>query len=210
MTTRMTPECAPLVRRPTNWLESYHRLQAFGDANPNLFRYPTNFTRQGVCLPRDTLIENVEIECPSQHLPDVVVAGEIAVSAKLREVIENVEPGVHQFHRLPVTCLKGERATVDYYILIAGNGAVLDQVDLEASTIARKTSGGLSKIIPPMRSDNDKIVINRIATAWWHLWWSWDIYNYLTISDEMKAAIEAAGIECLEFISMRESDRSAA
>ena len=205
MSTQLINKCAPVIRKPDTWIDSFRRLNAFGEANPHLFRVQTNFTRQGVALPRDTLVDKVSVECAVDDLPDVIGVGEIAVSAKLQAVIEDVEPDTHQFHHLPVTCLKGDMDTVDFYIVIVGHGPVFDQVDLAASTIDHKNGRGLSKIVPPQHSDQKKIVINRSGTAGQHLWWSWDIYNYLTISNEMKAAIDAASIGCLEFIELGES-----
>lgn len=209
---KATNECSPVVHQSAATLDALKRLNSYGDAHPELFPIKMAYSRHGVAIPRDTLPMEASVECSAVRLPDILAVGDIAISARLKNAIESVEPNIHTFYPIQIKCLKGDEAVVEYYLLVAGH-AIYEQVDLDATTQARKKAPdvpGASKVVAPTSADGRKIAIFRNRSNGWHLWWSWDIHFNLTISNELKAAIDSAGLRCLEFTELLETNEEKA
>lgn len=207
MDNKLLNACAPVVRRSESTLAALRNLNAYGEAHPELFPIKMAFSRHGVPIPRELLPISASVECRENELPEILLVGDLAISPALKRVIEAVEPNVHQFHSIPITCLRRGSAIVEYFILVVGH-AIYDQVDLSRTTQPLRPNApdirGVSKVVAPTEADGQKIAIFRDQSRRWHMWWSWDIHFNLTISNELKAAIEAADLRCLTFTELLE------
>ncbi|CAN5867823.1 hypothetical protein BH11PSE6_BH11PSE6_01030 [soil metagenome] len=178
---------------------------AYGWNNSGQFPFgPASWDRQGVRLPETLFPRSVHIQSGTGALPDAINAGGfLGCSQRLKDVIEELEPGVHQFHPVPVTVKAGERTPTTYYATVLGR-ALVDQVVLEQSTMKRSNGGGFAKVDNPSLWDGGKIAIDRSLSSGWHVWISWDLYTHWTCSDELKARLDAAKISCFDYIELRQ------
>lgn len=209
MNNRCSKACAPVVRQSESTLTALRNLNAYGEAHPEIFPIKMAFSRHGVPIPREMFPVSAYVECRENELPEILPVGDLAISPALKRVIEAVEPNVHQFHSISITCLRGGSTVVEYFILVVGH-AIYDQVDLGRTTQPLRPNTpdirGVSKVVAPTEADGQKVAIFRDQSRHWHMWWSWDIHFNLTISNELKAAIEAADLKCLTFTELLEVD----
>ncbi|MEQ1649394.1 MAG: DUF1629 domain-containing protein [Hyphomicrobiaceae bacterium] len=117
---------------------------------------------QGYPVDPTTMPTAVVYESKNKAVPDVEMAGggvEI-VSERVRDVIEQFEPGVHQF--LPVDVYRpkaNEPFTRRYWMIVCRR---IDSVDAAHSTITRRASG--------IWNADGQMVMNLSAIGSAHLW----------------------------------------
>jgi hypothetical protein len=193
----------PQVETLPSGTELFQAALDYHERHPGFFQYGGEFRSQGVLLPDELLPRAARVKSARKKLPDIFALSGLGVSERLKDSIEALEPGVHQFKEVPVTMKDGNPAPGRYFTTVVGHLA-RDQVVLERSTIAFYAGSALTKIAPPMSGDDGKVVIDRSRTGGWHLWYSEDIYSKETISDELKERWDALGVDCNLYIYLRE------
>lgn len=110
-----------------------------------------------------------------------------AVSEQLRNKIEELEPGVHQFFPIELELLKGERPDQPYYLLNIMN--VIDAIDPEKSvsdSIHSPYSFGTSHFWNrPESKRNTRIVLYKNVIAGMCIWNDVNSYGDIFMSDEL-------------------------
>lgn len=184
-------------------VELVSRQSAYGRAHPELFPKIGQWRQQGVWLPKDLLPDTARIVSAHKALPDYFSLAGLAFSNRLKEVVESLEPGVHQFKEVSVNLRSGVTAADRYYAVVLGHMAS-DQVVLEQSTIEPNTSPSLARIRPPEARDQKRICIDRSRSAGWHLWFAWDIYSRMIASNDLYSLMKREKITCFEYIELLE------
>jgi len=205
MQTKVLARYVPKVETIPSGIDLTKRRNVYGREHPELFPRRSEWTCQGVFLPDDLFPVRACIKSRHKSLPDAINLAGFGFSERLKDIVESVEPGVHQFHEVPVFMPSGEPAPMRYFAAIIGHIAT-DQVVVEASTIGPGNPKGFSKIKAPTPQDHNKIAIDRAKTPGWHLWDSWDIYLTLTVSDRLREKIIGSGVHCFDFTRLIEID----
>ena len=129
--------------------------------------------------------------------------GILAVDEALKEIIERLEPGVHQFFPIEIRLRNGKLYPEKYYILVIGQ--YFDSFSPEGSD---KFSFKLDKV--RFSYENNKAGISGLAFrksvfGGAHLWRERRIIGLLTcFSDELQAEITKAGLHIPKHYRMRE------
>ena len=184
--------------------ELWERRVAYREAHPELFRTRAAVYVQGVHLPRELFPAEAHVQTKTREPPDILNMSGYGVSERIKRLIESVEPGVHQFVEVPTYLRNGEPAPQRYYGMSLGQVAY-HQIDDELTTIRRTRGNRIESPDPTYRRGH--IAINRDETAGWHAWFSSDIFNCLTISDELHAFFKAEKVPGLDYTRLIERDR---
>ncbi len=156
---------------------------------------------QGVHLPASLFPTDARVRSSTQNPPDFLTLAGWGVSERMKDIVEGVEPDVHQFVPVTIYLRNGKPTPKRYFAVVLGNLA-RDQIDDELTTLRRNPKG---KIEPPDSSGNrGTIKVNRNETRDWHAWFSRDIYDKFTISDELHAAIRREKIPGIDFTYLSE------
>ena len=188
--------------------ELFRAQSAYHERHPGFFKFSTEFPNQGVPLPDELLPRAAQVKTAHKRLPDIFSLAGLGVSERLKNSIEALEPGVHQFKEVPVVMKDASPAIGRYFATVLGHLAT-DQVVLEQSTIAPSSGIGLAKIAVPTPEDDEKVVIDRTRTDGWNIWYSKDIYWMITISNELKALWDGMGVDCNVYVRLGETDSGA-
>ena len=145
-----------------------------------------------------------------QSLADLIELGAgIAVTGRLRDLIERLEPGRHQFWPVEIIQRSGEAYPSAYFFL-----RVLSQLDAfekeKSDPTCWKKSLQILKIAPPKEENARGIALSRNVIAGHHIWRGFvsaeagisgfDFY----VSDTLKAAIDEAGFRTMPFYQLKE------
>lgn len=193
----------PHVETTPSGQELFRAKSAYYERHPGFFKFATEFGNQGVLLPDELLPQAAHVTSAHKTLPDIINLAGLGVSERLKNSIEALEPGVHQFKEVPVRMKNASPAIERYFAAVLGHLST-DQVVLEQSTIAPSSGTGLAKIAVPAPGDDGKVVIDRSRTHGWHIWYSKDIYWMMTISDELKRRWNSLGVNCANFVRLAE------
>ena len=109
-----------------------------------------------------------------------------AVSAPLRAVIEELEPGLHQFNELEVTYKSGKPHEHRYYCLNV-RGYLYGSVIRELSTLQRMRNG-----VPDPKVKHEALVLDIDVIGNRHLWRAGDFHKKWFISDELARRVTQA------------------
>lgn len=184
--------------------QDLHKRQlAYRFANPSK-RVPFggSVLKQGLHVPLELLPQGAYIEDAIHALPDFLTMGCFGVSARIKHLIEQLEPDVHQFVYVP-TYLAGDSTPREYYIMVVGHAAD-NQIDNERTTIRRNSEGQIE--LPSVDGERGDIVINRSQTRDWHAWISADIFHCLTISDRLSQSFSDTNIPGIDQINIGGND----
>lgn len=116
------------------------------------------------------------------------------VSTKFRHVVEEFEPGVHQFVPVEILWKDGTHARSMFFFHVCNR---LDSVDHDVSTAAMSPSGML-------KPKTGTIVFSETQIGSHHIWHDKHIYRGLYVSDALHDELIASVISGLSF-SRRES-----
>jgi hypothetical protein len=138
----------------------------------------------------------IKVEGPKRNLPDVYEAGAKVVDEKFRAVVEELEPGVHQFFPVELLWSDGSSAGQRYWFFVCNR---LDTVDREKTT---KEFRNLWK-----SRGNGEFVFNRGQIGDHHIW----IDKFMASSDPLMSnamhdALVAAEITGMGFQEFSETD----
>jgi hypothetical protein len=131
------------------------------------------------------------------------MSGFPSFSPDLKELVEKLEPGVHQFVHVPISLGKGGEPLSSYAVSVR---TVLDDiVDYDRSPIGtRQTPWGTRLLNMPSINQGKMISIYRSKVAGKHLWVSSQISTKITISNELHNLIVERRLKGLDFIEINE------
>lgn len=131
----------------------------------------------------------------NRKLPDFITYGTVmVVSEKVREIIEEFEPGVHQLLPVDVYRPKANVPFARYYWLVVCNR--IDSVDRKNTTLKQGGRFGGSMWQPTERA-NDKLVFNLSLIGLAYLWRDPNLIGVMC-SDELVHSLREAGVTGLE------------
>ena len=163
--------------------------------------YGYELLHQGLRVPEHLFPTQAHVRSSTKDPPDLLTIAGRGVSERFKELMERLEPGVHQFVHVPTFLRGGAPTPKRYYALVLGQVATHQIVD-DLTTVQRKPDG---MILPPSRLMRGDLVINRGKTAGWHAWNSADIYNFFTISDQLNALLIKEKVHGLDRVFLTES-----
>jgi hypothetical protein len=140
----------------------------------------------------------VRVRITSNHTalePMVPLGKRYAVSQSIREFIETLEPGVHQFIPLEITFRNGEAPTEKYYLVNICN--LVDAVD-KANSRMKKSSYGSRFIVTG--SSNAKVVLKKRAIHEMSLWVDSSITGMNFMSDDLYEKLHLEKCTRFDFI----------
>lgn len=176
----------------------------FHSAHVDNMHYGTEFIADSLLPTRYTLAKHY------QALADLINLGAgIAVSARLRDLIEGFEPGKHQFWPVTLIQRSGEAYPNSYFMLRVLS--LLDAFDKDKSDPACwEKSVRILKITAPKEHHAHGVALSRSIIADHHIWRGFvsaesgiSGFNFY-VSDTLKAAIEEARLTMPPFHPLKE------
>ena len=121
----------------------------------------------------------------------------------LKDIIETLEPGVHQFWPIRIQTYKGIDHPTPYFGLVVGS--FLDAFSPEHSDAAvTEENGSRYYISAPTKKYVDKLVLKADAIGDAHLWRDGRLDTpELFLSDRLKAAVDEAGLRIPKHFKMK-------
>lgn len=170
---------------------------------PYYFKDMPHETPPGTRLAVEGFPRSLKIKSAHKALPDFfLLSGKYAVSSNTRDLLEDLEPGKHQFIPVELRRKNGEPFEGDFFVLHVC--AAVDAIVPEESDVhTKKTKGGreylqLSKV-RPMLTVNRSIIEKR------HFWTGDKNFNInFFCSDEFFKRATAAKLKGFDFTPMRE------
>jgi hypothetical protein len=115
----------------------------------------------------------------------------LAVDATLKEIIENLEPGVHQFWPLRITLPKGQEYPGSYYGMVIRR--FIDSFVPEQSDVRQTEDVFFAK--GPTKKDYGNLAVSKNVVAGAHLWHERRLRTPdVLFSDELQAEITRRGL----------------
>lgn len=159
------------------------------------FDFPVGKKRLGRALKPDNIPTKFRWGGAAKRMPDLMLTHSVMLASdKVRNIIEEMEPGVHQFFPLE-TWAKGNKPAQRMYLMNSCNR--LDSVDREKTT-------------KPMRDQhswcNEKpgeLVFNLSQIGGYKLWHDKHIFDNMYFVDEVKDAFEAANVTGAKYFGYR-------
>ena len=159
---------------------------------------------------RSEVPEDAILSSPHKSLPEfLAISGEYAASAAVKDLIESLEPGRHQFFPVtirrargdtPILLRDGSVLDAPYYVMIPG--VHLDAVWVEKSDV-KVSETGLVQFSPTQREKG--AVLRRSVTAGHHFWrGNIHLGGYTFFSDELAKAVVDRNWKGLECTNIRE------
>ncbi|CAN7321583.1 hypothetical protein LJR098_001654 [Rhizobium sp. LjRoot98] len=139
----------------------------------------------------------IELSGPKRPILDIYDAFGLAVSVKIKDVIENFEPNVHQFFPIEFVWEDGSHAAHRFWFVPCNR---LDTVDRAKTTFEFRNLWFLD-------GSKKELVFNRSQIGGHHVW----IDKFIVmpnpgISEALKAAFDAAGITGAHYQHFPETD----
>jgi hypothetical protein len=117
----------------------------------------------------------------------------LAVDATLKEIIEGLEPGVHQFWPLRITMPKGEEYPVRYYGMIIRR--FIDSFVPEQSVFHQVSEAEAFYANGPTKKDYGNLTVLQSVVAGAHLWRERRLLRpEIFLSDDLQAEITRRGL----------------
>lgn len=144
----------------------------------------------------------IKLGKPYATLPDILqMHGPWMVSEIFRKIVEEREPGVHQFFPIELEIASGGAELGPRYMLNVGQ--TLTAISVDRSKINWGTRADGSKWAYPPGADDD-LVATRCAIVGKSLW-NDRLYSVNRfISDDLKTAFDGAGVQGLQYLRVRE------
>lgn len=155
-----------------------------------------------------------DVECPKEfrtiktykNLADLIATANrlLAVSEALKDLIEGLEPGVHQFWPLKITSRKGQVYPVNYYGMVVGR--FLDSFDYEQCRKENWYCSNDSYVpLPTTKKAFAEMAMSAKVIGGAHLWRERKVYNPpIYFSDELQDRIEQAGLRLYRRYKLKE------
>jgi len=118
-----------------------------------------------------------------------------AVSAEIREFIESIEPGVHQFIPTDINLQDGSKASGQYYLVNICNQ--LDAVDDVRSELNKSV---YSNVYISVGNPNDRFILRQDVVGEKSLWIDSRVVGVEFMSDQLHDAITSSNSSRLAFI----------
>jgi len=182
--------------------------------NDSFVQFKSEFRKEfdsGTNVVDETLMPtNFLLAKPYKRLGDMIWLGMgVAVTDRLRAIIEHLEPGRHQFKGVEVALPSADPHPNKYFIM-----RVLSRLDAfdrtRSDPTCRKSTDRILQIVAPKGAHAYGIALSRRVMADHHIWRGFvsaetgisgfDFY----FSDILKAAIDAAGLKMPRFYRMAE------
>lgn len=178
--------------------ELFRRAQAY---NHKTAYWPAQLSHRGIVLPRVLFPDSGRISGRSKHPPHIIdMAMFPGVSEVVRGLIEEFEPGVHQFIDVPVT-LKSREPTSHRYSALNILNIVDNYVDFDRTELRSKDYGAFGrKLLPVSAFEKRPIYVAKQAIANRHLWRSPEMSFGITVSDALCARMRDAKVFGYNFI----------
>jgi hypothetical protein len=169
-------------------------------------------------LPRYDPIEfpkRVQFESSHKTIPDFVpIHGRLSLSPEAKALIEELEPGVHQFLPVeiarrrstrPIYRLDGRILDTPYYVFFPQ--VMLDAVWVERSDVYVRPMPCGPPIINPISSRRlDGLVLHREIIAGHHVWHGhYQCHEQLFFSDVLAQEVEKRRLRKLDFVPVQEA-----
>ncbi|WP_432283705.1 hypothetical protein SLT36_17615 [Aminobacter sp. BA135] len=139
----------------------------------------------------------IELTGPKRPIPDIYDAFVLTVSAKVKDVIESLEPGVHQFFPIEYVWNDGSHAADRFWFVPCNR---LDTVDRAKTTFEFRNVWFLD-------GSKNELVFNRSQIGNHHVWIDkFIVMPTPAISEALKAALDAAGITGAHYQHFPETD----
>ncbi|WP_424942627.1 imm11 family protein [Aliiroseovarius crassostreae] len=196
-------------------MERFHEMSAKGEARQEFFPgFKSDLIRdmhRGTDpIADDLLPKRYSLAKSYKSLGDIIYLGAgIAVSSRLRDLIEELEPGRHQIWPIEVILPSGEAYPTEYFMLRVLSQ--LDPFDKEKSDPSCwKKSGRILKMMRPKENHAHGIALSRSVIGDHHIWrgivtpeTGISGFNFY-VSDRLKAAIHEAGLKTPPFYQLKE------
>lgn len=141
--------------------------------------------RSGDAVSADLLPKRARLRTARRFIPRIgLLAGYWAVGQDFKDLVEEREPGVHQFFPIQIFYKDGRAVEEAFYILHIRRS--ISALKLEQSNAALQSSGIVQILFHPL-----KIVLDRAKISGRHLWRE-EWYTY--ISDDLFAALLKKGL----------------
>jgi hypothetical protein len=198
MAANYAPQYTQSVVPDPDRAELFRRARAFDHKTAY---WPAQLSHRGIALPRDLFPDSGRISGRAKHPPHIISMSMFpAVSLIVRDLIEEFEPGVHQFVEVPVTLKSGEPAPHRYSALNILN-IVDDYVDFDRTELPNKDYAGWGrKLLPVSPFEKRPIYVRKQAIGQRHLWRSPEMSFSMTVSDALCARLQAAKVFGHNFI----------
>ena len=139
----------------------------------------------------------IELTGPKRPIPDLYDAFSLSVSAKVKDVIESFEPDVHQFFPIEIVWEDGGHAADRFWFVPCNR---LDTVDRAKTTYEFRNVWFLD-------GSKKELVFNRSQIGNHHVWIDkFIVMSTPAVSEELKAALDAAGITGAHYQHFPETD----
>ncbi|NMJ44427.1 hypothetical protein GWK16_24495 [Roseomonas sp. JC162] len=159
--------------------------------------------------------KRVQFTSAHKTIPDFVpIHGRLSVSPEAKALIEEFEPGIHQFLPVeierrrstrPIYRLDGRVLDTPYYVFFPQ--VMLDAVWVERSEVAvRPRLHGPPSVNPKSSRDLDKLVLHREIVAGHHVWRGhYQCHMDLFFSNALAHEIEKRRLRKLNFVPLQEA-----
>lgn len=195
--------------------QQFKEMSAKGLATHEFFpKFQSDFRKDFLngtrAIDDDLIPQDFVLAKPYRKLGDMILLGlGVAVTDRLRSLIEVLEPGRHQFKAVKITLPSGESYPTAYFTLRVLSQ--LDAFDKEKSDPACwKKSIRILKIVSPKEDHAHGIALRRSVIADHHIWRGFvspetgiSGFNFY-VSDTLKTAIDAAGLKMMPFHQLKE------
>ena len=163
--------------------------------------WPVQLSHRGIVPPRELFPDSGRISGRAKHPPHIIGMWMFpGVSQIVRDLIEEFEPGVHQFVEVPVTLKSGDPTPHRYSALNILN-IVDNYVDFEKTELPNKDYGGVGrKLLPVSAFEKRPIYVRKQAIGQRHLWRSPEMSFSMAVSDALCARMQAAKVFGYNFI----------
>jgi hypothetical protein len=163
--------------------------------------YPYQLSHRGILLPDSLFPHRATVAGRAKKPPHFLgIWMYYGVSQTVRDIIEALEPGVHQLVPIPVYLRSGEPTPMSYSVLNICS-LVLQCVDFDRTSdhfVSTMPDG--TKRLYPKPSSHSPIYIRGDAVRGLHLWRSRDLSDQMMISDCLMAELEAAKIQGMHYV----------
>ena len=160
-------------------------------------RIRPNYVYCGRPIEATYLPTKIELSGPKRQIPDLYDAYALFISAKVKDVIESFEPDVHQFFPIEIVWEDGGHAADRFWFVPCNR---LDTVDRAKTTYEFRNVWFLD-------GSKKELVFNRSQIGNHHVWIDkFIVMSTPAVSEELKAALDAAGITGAHYQHFPETD----
>jgi len=195
----------PDLKKLKSEVSEYNKVHGFNDRG-----YPTSLLRDGITFPNIPMFSAVIADRPAtkpmKTLSDALSAGiYTAVSAKIKDIVHDLEPHIHQFERIDIFTSKSRSQSMEYYAWILGRAKpnVVDFDRTDAPVTA--DTNGKHVSLPVFPTQSERILLYKEAISSGHAWRAPEISRAIVVSDELRDRLVAAKTIGVDFLRLGEA-----